>query len=661
MTTIEWRLLRPNAGDAVEPNLFDLEVTDAVNRFGRSAVAYVDDVEGTDAWANYPRGTAVELEYSTDGGSTFTRRFAGWVAERRRANQSGAEVLEIEIYSYDHFLRRNQVTRTFSSKAISTILEDIIKDFTPVSWASGNNVTVVNDETITRDFQGERVDNALSELALTSANEEYGANDDNEFFFQARETTRSPRDIDNTQWLSHDIPEKGKSAVNEVQVFYGPSGNRDSIIVRDGADQQDLQDRANAAGPVTFREEITREDITDQSVARRKGEEVLNDRAETLSGTVTTYELFDAEPGDLINITIEPRDLDDEFRIAEIEYRWGDDETIVSIVENRGAGQDDTLVRITDTLKRVEQRAADRTVTATQFEGPLLSQALLTVTVTVTARDLGDTRFQPGFGRDEIGFGRGEPGFSLAGTTSVSEIATVATNNLLDALRDAWSGGSAPDISTVSIGTDASTDPARSDTSLGSRLFDISATASEPSTTKARFDAGGTMPSTATIAECGLELSGQTLHARATVSDLSAERAAPVDVRIEIEINDDADTMGVITTVGQRVIRDIVTNNTPDTVAAMLFGTDGTDASVSDTALGTQVGSDGSPTFEDQETGTVDVVGTYTNSSNNSQTLKEWGLENSSSELLHRITIADLVLEDGNTLTGRQRNRFRND
>ena len=395
---VEWRLRRV-ADDSVEDALFDVEVVDAVNRFGRHAIVWIDD-EGGEKWTQYPRGSAHELEVSDDGGETFTRRFAGYVVERREADNQGADELEVELYSFDHFLRRNRFSRDLTGDSIATALEGIIDDFTPVKWEPGN-VTVGEETTLNREFEGEIVEAAISELATKSQNEEFGVNDDLEFFFRPRETDTAPRDIEDDQWLDYDIPELGKEALNEFELFYGDGDDEASIVVDDGGDKFSLQDSIGANSPVVLYDFAVREDIDNESDARDKAEELLEQRESTLTGEVTTFGLFDARPGDLINVTINSRDLDGEFRIAELRYNWGRDETTVTIVERRG-DQDETLIRITDTLKRVEGRDANRDAPTTILK-ELGVDLEWTVALRVSQNSYADDAFRFGDFGDGVG------------------------------------------------------------------------------------------------------------------------------------------------------------------------------------------------------------------------------------------------------------------
>lgn len=484
--TLEFRLRR-TADDSIETDLFDAEYTDARNRFARHALAWIDD-DSRSAWSDYPRGTAVEIEVSPPGESDYSTAFAGFVIERTDEDRNGRDVLELEIYSFDHFLRREQVNRDFGDDTISQALEDIVTDFTPVEWVAGN-VDVVNDEVLTRGFEGERVDNAIAELASKSAGELFGVNDDLEFFFGPDETDSAPRGIDNSQWLDYDFPERNAEGVNEIQLFYGQDGSEGSVVVRDGADQQEMQDRAGTDAPVRFREEVTREDIDDEGDARDKAQELLAQQEPALTGEIATFGLFGADPGDVLPVEIGPRGIDEDFRIAQLRYRLGDDATGVTVLERRAESQDEQLVDLSDTLKRVEQRAADRDAPTTTFEGPLATDTQLRCSAKIGWRLAGDGTFQPGYNRSTPGYNRDAPGWQ-GSTERVDSDGCRATATYLDGLRDVWRGETGSlSIDEMAVGTDPS-QPSRTDSSLGgeTQREPIDATRSIGQT-EARFEA----------------------------------------------------------------------------------------------------------------------------------------------------------------------------
>jgi len=351
---VEWRVII-NQEEVVQ-DVFDVEVIDTANPFGSHAIVYADDLTGT-TFEKFRRGTRVDIAYSDNQGITFERRFTGYVVESREYDDAGSDTLEVECYTFDQFLRRSVVSDDLTGLNITQALASIIQNDTPVTFVP-ENVTVGSEKTLSRSYQGEPVEDVLRALSFASVNEEFGVNDEVEFFFRPRESEHNARGVDNTRWLNYDIPELGKDAVNEVRVFFD-NGNR-TVVVDDGNDQLNLQDSLELASAGRQIEEISRPDITTVKDAEDEGRRFLEQRSSILSGTVTTFGLYDLEPGDTINIEIKPRGIDDEFRVAEVRYHWGRSETHLTIVEKRGTN-DDILFRISSSLKRIEVAGADRT------------------------------------------------------------------------------------------------------------------------------------------------------------------------------------------------------------------------------------------------------------------------------------------------------------
>jgi hypothetical protein len=501
------------------------------------------------------------------------------------------------------------------------------------------------------------VDTIIDDLSSKSANEEFGVTDSIEFFFRPRETDKAPRNIDNTQWLDYDLPEKGKEAVNEVKVFYN-DGN-DAVIVDDGSDKQDLETTLDTPNPVTLQSELQFNDITTEEAAKEKAEQVLNERSTTLTGTITTFDLFTASPGDVIDIEIIERGLNGEFRIAAIEYRWGRDETILTIRENKG-GQTDKLVRLVDRLDRVELRTADRDAVATRFLEPGTTEVDYEVTVDVVIRSSSNARFQPGFGRDTIGFGRENLGFGNEPDTFVSEDITRVTNTFLNNIRNGWKGDSPPAIDTVALGSGDST-PSRSDTSLDTQKATGSvANVLNRDLNGARFSGQITFSSETTIREAGL-LDGANLQSRSTIQETTVDPNVPIDVIYNIRPFLNTSGIGVLTDTGLNTVVDISANDSPDTPANYLFGSDDTDATQSDTSLGNLLTTEPIDRYETGSPSVVSAFGSLGSTQLVGSTIAEMGLENSAGDLLTRVTFADVVKESGQVIEGRTQIDFNNE
>jgi hypothetical protein len=539
---IKWQIKRD--GTTIEPDLYDVEVVDTFNPFGNYAIAYIDDQEG-DKFSDYNRGTRVDFGYSTNGGISYTERFTGYVVEAREQDQQGADSLEVECYSFDQFLRQNTVSNDQSGKTRLNALEDIVKEDTPVTW-DASNVEVVDNSELTRSYRGELVENALQALSANSGGEAFGVNDDLEFFFRPREAENAPRNIDNTQWFDFDIPEEGKETINQITVFFD-DGDK-SVTVDNGGDKLDLQDSLSTQDPVVLGKEVSRDDITNIEDARAVGEQILSDRDATLTGTVTTYGLLEAQPGDVISIEIIPRGIDGNFRIAEVKYRWGTDETVLTVVEKKG-NQDEVLVRLSDAVQRLETKDVDRDAIQNR----------------ITSTNVGVVLPVSG---------------SVGGTSLDSAI---VTNSLRNQLRDAWGDNTTVDVAEIAVGNGTAS-PSRSDTSLANELSRSAVSESFPDAQSVLYEIS---TSETDIREIGLFDNSNNLLARAIIPETTFSGTTDIDLRIDVE-DDPAFDSGVVTLEGQTSVRDIIADNSPAFPSEYAYGSDGTTPTINDTSLGTQ-------------------------------------------------------------------------
>jgi hypothetical protein len=547
--TAQWELVLPNVEDDagmrpyIEGNLFDVEVVDTANPFGSYSVGYIDDQEGS-VFDTYPRGTRVDV-YVDVGGGDYELRFVGFVVERRTTEEQGADTLEVESYTFDQFLRRGTVSQSTNGQLISDALEDIITIDTPVDYNAAQ-VSVGEDVELTRNYRGEKVENALQSLRQKSVNEEFGVDETNEFYWRPSESTNAPKDLGDADIFAYDIPERGKRSVNEVTVFY--AGGDKSVTVDNGADKEQLQSNIGTADPVTLSEEIQRHSITNLDDAIDAGNRYLNQRKPLLTGTVTTFGLEGARPGDVINIQYTPRGLDTEFRIAELEYLWGRAETRLTIVEKRGQ-QDDLLVNLSDSVKRLGERDTNR-------DGE--SSRVTSTSVGVNVASTGD----------------------INGTAFTS---SRITNTARNKLRDAWRGESPISVSEIAVGTDASA-PKRSQNSLGNEVARVSASESLPDAYSADYSASVNESS---IREIGVFDSDGDMVARAVVPDQTY--STPASISYEFTIENDPALDGVVTNHGQTAVRDALADNNPVRPIEYGYGDDGTTATESDTALGNEL------------------------------------------------------------------------
>ncbi|AFH21513.1 hypothetical protein OSG_eHP2_00200, partial [environmental Halophage eHP-2] len=165
-----WELFRDGVK---EQDLINVQYIDSANPFGDYVILQIEDNLGQ-KFDQFPYATEVEVTVTPEGGTQISK-FVGFVVERRENDQQGQDVLEVEAYSFDQFLRQNDVSNDQSGKLISEAIEDIIKTDTPVSFNSAK-IDVV-DDVLRRSLQDERVETALQILSFESSNEGFGVDD----------------------------------------------------------------------------------------------------------------------------------------------------------------------------------------------------------------------------------------------------------------------------------------------------------------------------------------------------------------------------------------------------------------------------------------------------------------------------------------------------
>lgn len=389
----EWRAVRTRTG-TVENSLLDVEITDAFNRFARSATLTILDPDGTKA-SDYDNFEPVRVDVKPNNRDTFIKRLPGFAVNPRR---TGPRELTVEVLSHDFWLRRRPVFRTVSGQNISTVLENLIKDLTPLTWSS-QFVSVKNDRQISREWKGQRLDEVINELASISADEQFGAqivrdppnqlvwgpdpadwgdpdvgggvwgddalSDEIVFFFEPAGGTPAPRDYTEGKYVDATFEEDGKQEVNRVTVYYGSGSNQASVQVDDREAQKDLADKNGVADPVVIEATRTYEEIDNEEAAERKARQLLAEGTTIQTGTLETWGGYDLEAGQVTRVVASKWGVDADFRIAEnTHHRNG--QTTLKLAENT-EGVVDVLVNLSTEITRVDSRAADPTTTATQF------------------------------------------------------------------------------------------------------------------------------------------------------------------------------------------------------------------------------------------------------------------------------------------------------
>lgn len=541
----EWRVVvNDNQRTLTDTDgLFDVETTKTFNPFGDFARAWFDDLEG-ELFDLFTRGTKVEFQYDAPYTSGFVTDFVGFVVSDFETDAQGAEQLEVEAYSFDQFLRGTNVSSDLSGLRVFDALKQVIQDdVPPVSWDSAN-VDVVNNKKLTQSYQGGKVEDFLLSVSEQSSGELFGVTEGLEFFFDLPERTRTRTDIDNSEWITHNINEEGGETKNQVTVFYA-DGDK-AVTVDDSNDQLEIQDNLGAAGPATQTETITREKITNINDAINVGEAYLNGRASTLTGSVTTTGLIDAQPGEVVGVTINSRGIDGDFRIAENKTRWTNETNELTLVAKKGA-DDDILIAQSETVKRVENRPTDDTVVPDKITDTDIG-AVFDVSITAGGENAEITRLTNA-GRNAVRDG------------IINE--TVVSNPTLQAST-----------------SDAR--PNRSDTSLTNVVDSVSASTSR---------SGETTTYTANVTGSGIRTIGVLDGSGNLIAQ--GRLASPVtDPTVDLSIsvsNDSSISNSVLTTTGQEICAKILNGEIPSWPQSYAYGDGTADPAESDTSLTSQV------------------------------------------------------------------------
>ena len=542
----EW-IIEVNDGQEVlgrDDGLYDVVVSDTFNPFGNYAKGFFDDVGG-ELFDIFRRGTKVSFQYSNENTNGFEQRFVGYVVNDLAQEADGAEQVEVEAYTFDQFLRGDEVSNDQTGNTIFEALEDVITtDVPPVSW-DASLVEVVDNVELTQSFQGETVEEFLLAIRQKSAGEVFTVNEDLTFVFEPAEITRTRRDIDNSQWVTHDIGEEGGETRNQVTVVY--NDGEDAVTVDDSSDQLEIQDNLGAPGPGQEGPKISRPKITNFEDAIDVGEQALEERESTLTGAVTTFELNDATPGEVIGVTIEPRGIDTDFRIAENRIQWRSETNELTVVAKKGA-DDDILIEQSKTLKRVENRVQNLDAVPDR-----VTDTRATALLDVTATDGTITDDSSSFVND----GRNRLRDGIIDESTIGSFRMEFSTSDARVIRSDSSLANVVDTQTPTVATNDDS---------------VTYTASTSSTdvqTVGVFD--------------------DTDNNLLAIARLSAPVDSPsIDLTISVS-NNPEETKTVWTNTGQTLIRDILAGDTPSWPDEYAYGSDTTDPAETDTDLGTTV------------------------------------------------------------------------
>lgn len=671
---IEFRARRPGT-DTIDTDLYDVTpLRDAFERFASGVTLRFRDPDQTKI-DDYPFGTRVEVQTNTDATTgqfdgvfvagfgesqagfgisdvvTLSSNRSWWARgtyltlEPSRTTSDGFPIVEVDAVGYEHLLTREQIVKDYSSSAKTTILNDIITTFTPITW-DANQVDVQDDTSIDLSLRGVTPAEAISEIVSRSANEEWGVDDELTFFLESQNTSSAP-DVADTDVIDHDLPERGARDVNKFTVYYGASEDK-AWVEEDRQAQLDLKDQLNADRRVVIADSDSFPEITTEDEAREKAKKRLDDQSLVKTGTITTpLGSLRTRSGDVFDLSISDAGIsNEEFRIAQIDYEWGRGITRRTIAKNTAANIDELLISLSESLtnERLQTTATNPTeVKALRLESEL--------EVTPTAKLQTKTAASDSFvlGQSDLGLNTSdELGGGLdSASTSVSIDSSIATKALLDLLRDLWKTGNSAftDLTHVSVGTGSST-PSISDDKLAIETgrvntgrFGETGTVTVAEISVA-VPAGGAIADSGAISEIGAQdaASGGSLYARfVTSNSVSIDSDTRLTGRITIALDNDSAGDGVVTNTGQERWLDLLVGTSGVEPTDFVYG-DGTSAeSVSDTSLDNQIHEDAIDNDDIGSTGIMHFFERVKTSDAATEDIAELGLENSSDELLSRF------------------------
>ncbi len=390
-----WQLYDPTA-ETYEEAMIDCTVQDAYSRFARKATVTLSDPSGLLA-ATYPRKTPLQIYAAETELAEPALRFGGYVDDIK----TSAGTTTLELLSFDFWLRARKVYSVVATETISAALQALVEAYTPLEWDAGL-VSVQNDIEITRTWKGDALDAVLAELSSMSAGEEWGATDDGKFFFRPQATRRSPRDFVEGEWGSADFEEDSRAEINKVTIYYGETSTG-AVSLQDRVSQKLLQERFGSPRPVVIEAVKTYPEIATEEAARAKAAQILADRQVIRTGTLETWGALAVRPGDVCRVEVEDQQVDGDYRVAQIEYSWSEERTVVTLAENSD-GVVDVLVELSDEVSRIDARAAD--TDATVLEVVCLTEPIVMVSeVRIYVRAVPPTMFTFGAHRGCIGAG----------------------------------------------------------------------------------------------------------------------------------------------------------------------------------------------------------------------------------------------------------------
>ncbi|UBF23475.1 baseplate hub [Halorubrum tailed virus 28] len=336
--------------DEVYANLTNATVEDAVNRFARTASASFVD-RGSDLLDEFTDYTLVDIDLKPVGSNTWTRRFSGFVAEQDYDKSETS----IDLLSHDHWLKRRKVDREFVNMDASDIVIELIEDFTPLTVASADVDFIDEPTDITERYKGVTPAEIIAGLTESSANEQFGATNDREFFLREFSAGEGPFDFTPGRYLNTEWEDDNRSQINQVRVKYGANGNEE-VVVSDKAAQASLGESIGSNSGVILEQSKTYEGIPagERSTARAKAEAILECGEPIAIGTIETFNVGALRPGQIVQVIDPDAGVDAEFRVADVQLDSTGTDTVL-VAENR-EGVIDKLADLSEEQDRIEAR-----------------------------------------------------------------------------------------------------------------------------------------------------------------------------------------------------------------------------------------------------------------------------------------------------------------
>ena len=348
----QYRVRDPDT-DEIFANNTQTQIDDAVNRFARSATLDFID-RGSDLLEEFSDYRLVDVDVLPIGSDTWQRRFSGFVVEQDYDKSQTS----VDLLSHDHWLKRRKVDREFVDMDATDIVIEVVEDFSPLSVDPADVEFVDEPTNVTERYKGVTPSEIIATLTEASANEQFGATNDLEFFLREFDAGEADLELTPGRYRSTEWEDDNRAQINQVRLKYGEDGNEE-VVVSDKATQKELGESIGSEQGVILEESKTFEGIPagEQSTARAKAEAIL-ERGEPIAiGEIETFNVGQVRPGQVVFVEDPDAGISDDFRIADVQLDSTGLDTLL-VAENR-EGVIDKLTALSDEQDRIEAREGD--------------------------------------------------------------------------------------------------------------------------------------------------------------------------------------------------------------------------------------------------------------------------------------------------------------